>query len=148
MIQHSTHVRIPRRWASVPWLAIVVIIVAAGCSKGDPNLSEVSGTVTVDGQPAKEGDITFIPADGKGRTAGSPITAGKYTAKVGVGTMKVEIRVPKTVGTRKLYNTADSETRNLMEESLPAKYNTQTELTLDVKAGGMEDQNYDLKTTE
>lgn len=145
MMANQTYL-LPAHWRVLCVQCFAVSIIAlAGCSKDDPNVSEVSGTVTVDGQPAKEGAIAFIPVDGNSSTSGGMIAAGAYTAKVHVGTAKVQIRVPKVVGEKKLYNTPDSPVQPIMEESLPAKYNEQTELTLDVKAGGME-QNYDLKT--
>jgi hypothetical protein len=42
------------------------------------NLSSVSGEVTYDGEPVGKGRISFLPADGKGPSAGGPIAAGKY----------------------------------------------------------------------
>lgn len=119
--------------------------VLAGCAGGDPNFSEVSGAVTVDGQPLKEGNITFSSVSGNAPSAGGPITDGKYTAKVHIGSTKVEIRASKVVGQKKVYDTPDSPMRNIMEEMLPAKYNAQTELTLEVEPGTTV-KNFDLST--
>ena len=66
---------------------------------------------------------------------------------VPLGSSAVAIRVPRAAGQRKLYNTPDSPVQTIMEESLPAKYNDETELTIDVKPGKNE-QDYDLKTTD
>ena len=115
----------------------------AGCS-GD-KMGEVTGTVTVDGAPAERGGLTFIPADGKSPTAGCEIVGGKYSAKVPPGTAKVQVRVPKVTGKKKMYNTPDSPFQDVLTEVLPAKYNEQTELTLDVKAGKNE-KDWDLKS--
>jgi hypothetical protein len=126
------------------WLSIVlVLIILAGC--GESTIGVVSGTVTVDGLPAKEGSIAFFPVDRKSATAGAEIREGEYTAQVPLGASKVEIRVPKVVGQRKLYNTSNSPIMPLLEESLPAKYNDQTELTLDVRPGKNR-QDYQLST--
>jgi hypothetical protein len=114
----------------------------AGCA-GD-NMADVSGTVTVDGTPAERGSVTFIPADGKSPTAGAEIKGGKYAARVPLGTSKVQVRVPKVAGKKKLYNTPDSPVQEVLEESLPAKYNDKSELTFDVKAGTNE-KNWELK---
>jgi len=111
----------------------MVVLVLVGCGKA--NVGIVTGAVTVDGAPAKEGSIAFFPEDGKSPTAGAEIRDGHYTAEVPLGTSKVEIRVPKVVGQRKLYNTPDSPVMPLLEESLPAKYNDQTELTTRVQPG-------------
>ena len=62
-----------------------------------------------------------------------------------MGIKSVQIHVPKIVGYKKLYDTPDSKTHPLMEESLPPRYNANTKLRLDVQPGPNE-QNYDLKT--
>jgi hypothetical protein len=49
--------------------------------------------------------------------------------------MKVSISAPKVVGKKKIYPTADSPEMPVTREALPARYNEQTELTLDVTAG-------------
>jgi hypothetical protein len=111
-------------------------ILAAGCSDGKPTKGEVTGTVTVDGAPAETGAIAFIPVDGQSATAGGSIEKGQYTAaKVSPGKVKVEIRVSKIVGQKKLYDTPDSPVQPVMEEVLPAKYNDATELSVEVVPG-------------
>lgn len=114
------------------WIALLV---SAGCARTDPNRGEVRGMVTVDGQPAASGAVTFSPIDGVGQASGGKIVNGQYTVNASVGASKVAIRVPKIVGERKLYDTADSPVRPIMEESLPAEYNEHTTLTFDVKPG-------------
>lgn len=119
---------------------------ALGCGSGTPaNRGSVHGMVTVDGQPAKAGAISFSPKDGMSPTAGGEIVEGRYKVDVPLGLSAVAVRVPKVTGQKKLYDTPDSPVQPIMTESLPAKYNDETELTLDVKVGDNE-QNYDLKT--
>ncbi len=121
---------------------LILVFLVPGCS--DPTKGEVSGTVKVNGEPAKQGAITFIPVDGKSSTAGAKITDGQFMAPdVPVGTVKVQIRVSKIVGQTRIYNTPDSPIQDIMEEVLPPKYNDQTELLLDVKSGKNE-QDFDL----
>jgi hypothetical protein len=108
-------------------------LVLPGCS--DSNRGVVSGSVTIDGQSVKAGSIAFFPIDEKSPTAGASIADGQYTAQVPLGQTKVQIRVAKVVGQKKLYNTADSPVQPIMQEILPAKYNDDTELRLDVKPG-------------
>lgn len=98
-------------------------------------MGEVSGQVLVDGKPAERGSVAFAPVNGDGPTAGAEIQAGRYTAMVALGKNKVEIRVPKVVGSQKLYDTPDSPVQDILEEILPAKYNDQTELEIDVERG-------------
>lgn len=110
-----------------------LILVLGGC--GDNSMSEVEGTVTVDGEPLAKGGITFVPTDGKSPTAGAEIVNGKYSAKVPVGMMKVSLSGEKVTQTRKLYNTPDSPVAKMTGEALPPEYNAKSTLTLEVKPG-------------
>lgn len=123
-------------------LALCAIALLVGCSSG-PKQGEVSGTVTVDGKtPSTGSSITFIPTDGQSPTAGAVIENGKYSAMVPVGMSRVEIRVPRPI--RQAANSAPKQGPGaegpgggggIIEESLPAKYNDNSELTFEVKAG-------------
>jgi hypothetical protein len=115
------------------FLWLLIGLLAAGCA--EPTDGIVSGMVTIDGEPPKDGSMTFIPADGKSATSGAKIIDGRYTARVPLGTSKVQIHVSKIVGTQKLYNTPESPVQPLMVEVLPPRYNAQTELLLDVELG-------------
>src|SRR5205085_1648017 len=96
----------------------------------------VTGTVKVNGQtPAAGSSITFIPADGKSPTTGAVLDEGRYSVRVPVGTAKVEIRVPRPVAKKGPKIEGPGSEGGLIEESLPAKYNDQTELSIDVKSG-------------
>jgi hypothetical protein len=133
----------PRTHAAWLKAAVLAVLVVAGCEK--PKTGVVTGVVTVDGAPAKSGSIAFFPADPKSSTAGAEIVDGQYTAKVAFGSAKVEIRVPRVVGQKKLYNTPNSPVQPVVVEVLPAKYNDQSELTTDVKPGNNQ-QDYHLTT--
>src|SRR5262245_27388147 len=105
----------------------------------------MSGTVNIDGQPVAKGSISFIPADGQGPTTGAEIIAGKYASTAPRGESKVEIRVPKVVGQKKLYDTPNSPVQDILAEVLPAKYNEQTELRIECKPGRNE-KSWELKS--
>ena len=125
--------------------AFIAGVVLVGCSNGG-DFADVSGTVSYDGHAIESGAITFIPADGKGSTAGGPIKDGKYTAtKVPLGNMKVSISGSKKTGSKKLYPTADSPSVDLTAEALPTKYSDRdkSELTFEVKRGANE-KNWEL----
>jgi hypothetical protein len=123
--------------------AIFGVLLVCGCA--EPTTGVVTGAVKVDGSSAQTGSIAFFPVDGKSPTAGAEIIDGEYEATVPLGTAKVEIRVPKVIGERKLYDTPDSPVKQVMTESLPTKYNDASELMLEVKPGENR-QDYDLKT--
>ncbi len=125
-------------------LVIAPLLFLAGCSE---NLtSEVTGSIQVDGMPVEKGSISFMPDDGNGVTGGGTIVNGKYTAtKVSPGLARVEIRVPKVVGAKKLYDDPNSPSRHLFQESLPKKYHETTELRFEVQPGRNE-KNWSLTT--
>jgi hypothetical protein len=130
------------------WAAglLTALALAAGC--GGPATGEVTGTVTVDGKTPPEGSsITLIPTDGKSRTVGDQnFIDGKYTVRdVPVGTYKVEIRVPRPVTRPKAAKEGPGAEGDQIEESLPDKYNNQSELRLDVHSGKNE-KDWPLKT--
>jgi hypothetical protein len=115
---------------------LTCLALVAGCS-GESATGEVTGTVTVDGKiPAEGSSITFFPMDGKSPSAGDRLDKdGKYDVKVAVGMAKVEIRVPRPVTRPKAAKDGPGAQGDLVEESLPAKYNDQSELRLDVHSG-------------
>jgi len=124
-------------------LILAACLIASGCSKS--NTATVSGAVTIDGQAAKLGYISFFAVDGRAPTVGARIVDGRYTAEVKPGMCYVQIRVPKEVGKKKLYDTPNSPVQKVMTESLPPKYNDATVLQFDVQPGDNE-SNYDLNT--
>ncbi|MBN1853202.1 MAG: hypothetical protein JW829_10780 [Pirellulales bacterium] len=132
-----------------PHFQLLVCLLAAfllvpGCSD-QMKTGDVTGNIQVDGQPARTGSIAFIPVDGKSPTAGAEILGGQYSAKVPLGEVKVEIRVSKVVGHKKLYDTPNSPIQPILEEVLPEKYNNQTELQMKVEPGKNQ-KDFDLKT--
>ena len=104
-------------------------VLVAGCRKSDrPPLGAVTGTVTLDGSPLASAAVTFTPA-GAGRTSlGTTDAAGRYAltylrdiAGANIGRHAVRI------------TTASEE--NGGKEALPAKYNSASGLSADVKPG-------------
>jgi hypothetical protein len=115
------------------YLAVLVITVV-GCTQ-ETSHGIVNGTVTLDGATLAEGLIRFDPQDGQTATADAPIKDGAFSARVPVGPKRISISAPKVVGKRKMYETADSPTVDVIEELLPARYNSESDLTLTVSAG-------------
>ena len=114
-------------------LAMTSLCVACGCA--EPTTGTVTGTITVDGDFPQTGYIGFTATDGKTGPVGTEIIDGQYTAEVPLGEVKIDIRVPKVVGKTKLYNTPDSPIQEVTEESLPPRYNDETELVETIVAG-------------
>ncbi len=134
---------LPRVRAACGATFLGLVLLFCGCQR--TTTAEQHGTVTVDGKLLEKGSIAYAPVDGKGQTAGGEITGGKYSVKLGVGLMKVEIRYPKVVGKKKDYDAPGGKYYDLYDESLPAKYNNRSELTVDVPAGSVQ-KDWELRT--
>src|SRR5262245_39091276 len=133
------------RMGQVCALTLTAIWAVSGCSKG-PAVGTVTGEVTFDGQPVKDGHVTFTPVDGKGQTGGAKIVDGKFKAEqVPALKMKVELHGNKVIGKRKAYDTPESPVFDEVVELLPPKYNVNSELSFDGKRG-MQEVKYDLKS--
>ena len=122
-----------------------MMILGCGGASG-PELIEVSGTVTYQAKPIKDGVIKFIPVAGsQAPTRSVPIKDRAYTASgraaLGIGTYKTEITAytGDSANTKPhLVSDAESEKNQPKprEQILPEKYNTKSELDeLTVEAG-------------
>jgi hypothetical protein len=122
------------RGACFSFIAAAACLAAfAGCG---PTIGSISGTVTAGGQPIENGIISFSPTDGKGAPITVDIKAGQYSAQgVVAGPKQVQISAPVVTGRRPEYNGPDAPMVEITEESIPAKYNTDSTLTFDLKPG-------------
>jgi hypothetical protein len=126
-------------------LAALMLAALVGCGESDALPREaISGTVTLDGQPLKEGIIQFMPAvsaTGEGTVAGGPIREGKFEIARNEGPTPGSYSVtilsggtgadPLPAGTAPGEGTPNKPAK----ERIPAKYNAQTTLTAEVKKG-------------
>src|SRR5690606_35107573 len=114
------------RFISVRTLPILFALLATGCS-GESQLALVEGNVTLDGQPLETGIIRFVPVDGQTPSADATITGGKFSAQVPPGEKRITFSAPKVVSQRKMYDTPDSPTVDVVEELLPPKYHARSQ---------------------
>lgn len=130
------------QFRATPPLALLALLAGiVGCWQPS-DTGQITGRVTVDGQmPAAGASITFFPQDGKSATAGDLIENGLYEVQAPVGVSQVQIRVPRPVQmTQAAIKKAGPGSEGpgaggAIEESLPARYHDQTELTLEVRPG-------------
>ena len=119
-------------------LAVAVCCVfSSGCQSSDGKYP-ASGTVRVNGEPVKEGAISFVPVDSQASYggAGASIIDGKYSISKKDGLFPGEYKV-------QLFATADSgrvrnnpisgETSPIRMHIIPERYNLQTTLTVTIE---------------
>lgn len=131
-----------RRCAPECVLGIVLLALWAGCGRGVLERVPVRGTVTYDGRPVASGRLRFIPAPGSNcPSSGASIVDGNYAADgnggVAVGQYRVEIIAYRSDPRHPA--AAQPSPRDFgaagLQQYIPAKYNTQTQLKLTVEAG-------------
>jgi hypothetical protein len=131
-------------------IAILGIFVLSGCGAGDGyaelGLVEVTGTVTLDDKPLAGANVSFESADKRSAT-GKTDAAGKYSLMYDSQT-RGTTPGPKIVR----ITTAEvgegggaAEGSAAAKESIPPRYNRQSELTADVSASN-KIFNFDLKS--
>lgn len=113
---------------------ILAVTILASCSKGPPK-GTMRGKVTLDGVPIRNGAIRFVPIDGKTTTAGGKITNGEYSVQAPVNKFKVSINAADETPQPKPPRNSISDDEPLAKELIPLKYNTRTELTVDIQEG-------------
>jgi hypothetical protein len=110
--------------------AIIGVMLLPGCD--DDGMASVSGLVTLDGQPLSGALVQFRPASKAERPAlGATDNRGKYKLATSRNILKV-YPGSYTVNISKRKEIGDFSEGN---ELLPARYNSATELRVDVPAG-------------
>lgn len=119
-------------------LCIILLSTLLGCGRSER--MSIGGTVTLDGQPLKEGSIRFGPLPGTtGPTAGAEIVNGKFAIRPSggpfAGGFRVQITAVGATG-RKVFDPRSNATIDEYTQILPAQYNSRSQLHAEVTAGG------------
>jgi hypothetical protein len=134
------------------FLTIGLVAPLCGCAQDDglPR-QEASGTVTLDGQPLASGTIQFQPAgnsQGAVVSGGAAITDGQYriARETGLvpGTYKVLI-VSHVEEKKADASSAPGAQTRPPPELIPARYNSATELTAEIKKAEPNVFNFEIK---
>lgn len=120
-----------------------VLLGIGGCTNSVPE-SEVTGTVTVNEQPVLEGQITFHPVSGGGKSASGRIEYGNYRLKVPPGEKLVEIYGQREIPGRYSSELVNGQKVLMREEFVPSRYNTKSELKATIPAASST-QDFHLK---
>ena len=118
------------RWKFAPLLILGLILTGCGGKSSGTPTADVKGKVTLDGAPLASGKIVFdegpsVPA------AELDIKDGVYSGQVQIGSKTVRISSYKTSQQK-----GPMKGEMMQENILPAKYNTGSKETREVKAGG------------
>jgi len=117
----------------------------AGCGSSGPDLGQVTGTVTLDGEPIRGGSITFTPnVKDAGASYGSIDKEGKYVLKfnrdrdgAAVGEHTVEIDPPEKPSKSDIAEAKEQgkPAPEFINVKIPKKYSEPGALNATVKAG-------------
>jgi hypothetical protein len=113
----------------------------SGCEESD-GLQTITGTATFQGQPIPEGRIQFRFLDGDQKAYSSPIEEGEYLIRIPPGPASVEILASRPAP-GKFDESNPGERVPIGEMYIPQKYNSRTELRVDVQPGAGK-ENFDL----
>lgn len=121
------------RWKVASLLPLVLLLAGCGGKSSGPPTADVKGKVTLDGTPLASGKIVFdegpsIPA------AELDIKDGNYSGQVLAGSKTVRISSYKEAPQKGPMKGPGYDTMQV--NILPAKYNTASKETREVKVGG------------
>jgi hypothetical protein len=120
-------------------LLLSLMLTGTGCGESGPDLAPVSGRVTLDGRPLDPADVVFQPDDMKSPSFGRTNSDGRYDlaykrgvagALVGWHTVKISVVTEQTGG----------------PQLVPPRYNSESGLRREVKAGEDNVFDFDLKS--
>lgn len=134
------------RISTLTLLVLPVLIGSSGCNSSPegPELIQVSGNVTYDGQPLEDGRIRFRLTSGDLRAFETDIVDGKYALETYEGPMQVEVRASRIVPGKFEQASPDDEPQPVGEMFIPEKYNAKTTLTAEVTPDGDNEFPFDL----
>lgn len=131
------------------WL---VLLATLGCGASRSERVAVSGSVTFDGVPIEIGQIVFEPKGG-GRMGIGQIVGGRYEIAEKYGPTRGEFVVRITADRPSGEKTApssyadDQSPQDVYEQFVPAKYNSNSELTLTIGDESSLTKDFNLTST-
>ena len=138
MFSHLLRASVARMTAPLTVANIVLAALLCGCSPDNPlGRREISGDVQLDGVPLDQDSIRFDPMPGvKGTSSGGVIEKGKYKLPQEMGLPDGTYRVSITSSDKKADATpVMGQNMEPAKERIDAKFNSESDVTVDVKAG-------------
>jgi hypothetical protein len=129
------------RGSAVGWL-LAGMLLLAGCGGEGGNRAHVTGRVTWKGVPVSEGTVNLVPIEGSGAQVGGPIKDGVYEIPQERGPVpgKYRIEVYSFEATAPARGAAegDMDAGSSTRQVIPAEFNTESQLQLDVDSTKIE----------
>lgn len=131
------------------WIASLLLLMIFGCGPSGPPIASVTGRVTMDGKPLANAAVVFIPENG--RPAGATTDAdGNYELNFSQGRRgaipgKNSIRI----STLRDPTPGDENGKGGIpgsKETIPTRYNEESELSFEVEPKKHNVANFDLKS--
>jgi len=124
----------------LPVCIALLVFSTAGCSNSGPELAPVAGRITLDGRPLGKADILFQPDGPNPPSSGRADADGRYQLAYKRGVMGGH------VGSNTVQITISPDVVS-NPPNIPARYNSESKLTKEIKSGQNE-FNFDLTTNE
>ena len=117
----------------------MLLLVAAGCGQSGPEVAPVKGRVTLDGRPLEMVDVVFQPTNGDPPSTSRTDADGQYELLYKRGLMGARIGE---------HTVRIGFTSNIVANppNIPPRYNTQSDLRREVKAGEENVFDFELAT--
>lgn len=131
---------------------LAALSVFAGCSSGSsaPQRGKIEGKVTINGKPITAGRICFMAIDPNGTNVAAAIKDGEFSVPVEQGPTKGKYRVEFYVpsATKRRIPDDDNPGKFIEEapETLPRRYNYDSNITADYDPGNLQPLNFQLTT--
>lgn len=128
---------------------VCVSLLLVGCQKTDPlNRQAVSGKITLDDQPLQAGTIEFSPVE-SGTMSGALIEDGVFSisAEKGLSPGAYIVRISAANADDEPVD-LPGESNKIAPELIPAKYNSESELTFTVQPDSENTFDVDIKTNQ
>lgn len=126
---------------------LLLALVSLGCSGSDGKLP-ISGTVQFQGKPLNKGTIQFHPVDQSGITtfANGEIKEGSYSIASDKGLRPGKYKVMiSSADAKEKEPAAPGESGPPAKERIPKRYNSESQEFVEVKSGGDNKFNFDIK---
>ncbi len=130
-----------KRLALTTLTGALALLLSTGCGPSGPKTYQVSGSVTLDGEPIPEGYISFAPLMRGETPVAGKVEAGKYSVYATAGEKKVSIQASRFIGPENPIMGLRAK-----EQYIPERYNLATVLTETVDPDGENQFNFDLKS--